>query len=311
MATRTQLGEFLRTCRARVSPDAAGLGVDSVRPGRRVRGLRREEVAHLAGVSVDYYSRLEQGRHSTPSDAVINALARALQLDGAAHAHLLDLARPVRRPVSPPRVQRVRPALHQLLESFVDHPAFIIGRRTDVLASNDLARALITDWERMPARYRNYTRWLLLDPTAREVYEDWSTVAAEAVGTLRLAAGREADDRLLTELVGELAISSPEFRAWWGNHRVDERTHGTKRMRHPVVGPVTIHYGALALPGDPDQTLFVYSTEPGSASRDNMRLLASWFAGRGEHRTPGASTTPTNQESSEGAPADDAHPAPS
>lgn len=277
------LGDFLRACRAAVSPDDVGL---PVAPGRRVAGLRREEVAHLAGVSVDYYTRLEQGRHTTPSDAVIESLATALRLDAAARAHLVDLARP--RPTGRrgvPEVQRVRPAVHALLDSFVDHPAFVLGRRTDVLAANRLAKALIADFEKLPVRERNKTRWMILDPRAREVYPDWEQVAAEVVGTLRLDAGRHPDDPRLGELVGELAVKSEEFRRWWADHRVVERTHGVKRMLSPV-GPITIHYEALSLPGDTEQTLFVYTTEPGSESEQNLRLLAAWTASPVERDAP-------------------------
>jgi transcriptional regulator with XRE-family HTH domain len=276
MSGRSDLGDFLRTSRAGVSPDAVGL--DGSGPGRRVRGLRREEVAQLAGVSVDYLTRLEQGRHTSPSEAVVDALARALQLDAAGRAHLADLARSGPRRAERPQVQRVRPAVHQMLDALVDQPAFVLGRRTDVLAANSLARALITDWQAMPARERNYLRWMFLDPAARALHLDWEAVAAEVVGTLRLDAGRHPDDPLLNQLVGELTIKSPEFRAWWTNHRVHQRTHGSKRLQHPTVGPITIHYEALALPGDSDQTLFIYTTEPGSTSHDNVRLLASWSA---------------------------------
>jgi hypothetical protein len=165
-----------------------------------------------------------------------------------------------------------------MLDSMVDHPAFVLGRRTDILAANPLARALITDFNRFPAPQRNYTRWMVLDPQAREVYEDWESVAADVVGTLRLDAGRHPDDPLLSTLVGELTIKSPQFRKWWDNHQVHQRTHGTKRMRHPDIGSITIHYESMVLPGDPDQTLFVYTTDPDSTSADNMRLLASWTA---------------------------------
>jgi transcriptional regulator with XRE-family HTH domain len=272
----TELGEFLRARRAAVSPDAVGL--DGSGPGRRVRGLRREEVAQLAGVSVDYLTRLEQGRHTSPSDAVVDALARALLLDDAGRAHLIDLVRSGHQPPERPHGQRVRPAVHQMLDALIDQPAFVLGRRTDVLASNALARALITDWNAKPAPERNYVRWMFLDPAAREVHLDWATVAADVVGTLRLDAGRHRDDPLLNQLVGELTINSPEFRNWWNDHRVHQRTHGSKRLHHPAVGPITIHYEALALPGDDDQTMFVYTTEPGSTSHDNLRLLASWSA---------------------------------
>ncbi|MEU4426071.1 helix-turn-helix transcriptional regulator [Actinoplanes sp. NPDC024001] len=270
MGRRSDLGEFLRKCRAD-TPPLTGDGT-----ARRVPGMRREEVAQLAGVSVDYYTRLEQGRHSSPSDAVLDALARVFGLDQAGRAHLADLARPPRRgPVRTPP-QRVRPAMRQMIESMTEHPAFIIGRRTDVLASNALGRALLTDWPKLPPAHRNYTRWIFLDPVAREVYLDWETVAAEVVGTLRLYAGRNPDDVRLHELVGELTIESPQFRTWWNDRQVHERTHGTKRMTHPAVGEITIRYEALALPGDEEQTLFLYTTDPGSRSHDNLRLLALW-----------------------------------
>jgi transcriptional regulator with XRE-family HTH domain len=282
-AARNELGEFLRASRSRVSPADAGLADTR---GRRVPGLRREEVAQLAGVSVDYYTRLEQGRHTSPSPSVIEAIARALHLDQGARAHLLDLSQRAGHHASEPaQVQRVRPAVHAMLDSLVDHPAFVLGRRTDVLAANPLARALITDFDAIPAPQRNYTRWILLDPQAREVYEDWQSVAADVVGTLRLDAGRHPDDPLLNRLVGELTIKSPEFRKWWDDHRVHQRTHGTKRMRHPDVGPITIHYESMTLPGDPDQTLFVYTTEAGSASADNLRLLGSWSAHDRDNRS--------------------------
>lgn len=272
-ASRTDLGDFLRSCRAGLTPETVGLD-DGGPVKRRVRGLRREEVAQLAGVSVDYYARLEQGRHSSPSQAVLEALARVFRLEPAARAHLADLARPVRRKTAPPPAQRVRPAMQQLIASMNEHPALILGRRTDVLAANTLARELFTDWTRKPPRDRNYARWMFLDPAAAELFLDWRTVAAEVVGTLRLYAGRYPDDVRLNELVGELAIKSAEFSAWWSGHQVHERTHGIKRLAHPAVGPVTIRYEALPLPGDADQVLFIYHTDPGSRSHDNLGLLA-------------------------------------
>jgi transcriptional regulator with XRE-family HTH domain len=278
-ASRTDLGDFLRKCRADLTPEAAGLD-DGGQVKRRVRGLRREEVAQLAGVSVDYYTRLEQGRHASPSEAVVDALARVFRLDAAARAHLSDLAHPVRRRAPQPRAQRVRPALQQMIASMTDHPALILGRRTDVLAANALARALFTDWSRLPPAERNYARWMFLDPAAADLFLDWRTVAAEVVGTLRLYAGRRPDDTRLNELVGELTIRSADFRTWWNGHQVHERTHGVKRMRHPAVGALTIRYEALALPGDEDQVLFVYHTDPGSSSHDNLRLLALLSDGR-------------------------------
>ncbi|GAA2576728.1 helix-turn-helix transcriptional regulator [Winogradskya consettensis] len=280
MAVNTDLGAFLRTCRANTAPESALVaGPDpAATTSRRVRGLRREEVAQLAGVSVDYYTRLEQGRHSTPSDAVVDALARVFQLEPAGRAHLADLARPARQRHRQTPPQRVRPALQQMIASMTEHPALILGRRTDVLAANPLARALLTDWTRLPAKHRNYTRWIFLDPDARAAFADWPAVAAEVVGTLRLYAGRFPDDPQLTELVGELAIKSPQFRTWWNDHTVHRRTHGTKHMTHPAVGPITLRYEAFSLPGDEDQTLFLYTTDPGSPSHDNLRLLGLWGA---------------------------------
>jgi transcriptional regulator with XRE-family HTH domain len=273
-----ELGEYLKALRARTRPEAVGL--PPAGPNRRVPGLRREELAQLAGVSVDYYTRLEQGRHQHPSHSVIEAVATALRLDDAERAHLINLARdgvPARpRPGS--RAQQVRPELLDLMDGLADHPAFIIGRRTDVLASNALARALIADWYAMPARERNYVRWLILAPEPRSLYPDWARVAAEAVGTLRLDAGRYPDDPATRQLIGELAMTSEDFRRWWAGHRVVERSHGTKRMRHPVVGELEIHYEAMNLPGDPDQTLFLYTTRAGSPSHDAVRLLSSWLA---------------------------------
>ncbi|MEU8080952.1 helix-turn-helix transcriptional regulator [Catellatospora citrea] len=296
MAGRSELGEFLRTCRARVSPETIGLLDQSGSVGgRRVPGLRREEVARLAGVSIDYYTRLEQGRHASPSEAVVEALSRVFSLDRAARAHLFDLARPARRePAHDHAQQRVRPAVHQMIASMAGNPAFLLGCRTDVLAANALARALLVDWRQLPVRERNYTRWMLLAPEARAVHDDWPSVAADAVGNLRLYAGRHPEDTRLAELVDELTAASPEFRTWWNGHRVQDRTYGTKQLTHPLAGPMTIHYEALVLPGDPDQTLFIYSTDPGSRSTANMRLLAM-YAGQ-EGNGPEAADAPQHQK---------------
>ncbi len=279
MAATGELGKYLKACRARTRPEDVGLRSGA---NRRVPGLRREELAQLAGVSVDYYTRLEQGRHQHPSDSVLDALATALGLDNAERAHLVDLAREgvPARPQTGSRVQRVRPEMLDLIDSLTDQPAFIIGRRTDVLASNPLARALIADWYAMPARERNYVRWMILAPEPRSLYPDWATVAAEAVGTLRLDAGRHPDDPATRQRVGELAMRSEEFRRWWADRHVVERSHGTKRMHHPVVGDLEIHYEAMNLAGDPDQTLFVYTTRASSPAHDAMRLLCSWLASR-------------------------------
>jgi len=277
MASNNQeLADFLRRARGKVDPARAGLPFDG--RIRRVPGLRREEVALLAGVSTDYYTRLEQGRRITPSDSVLDAVARALGLDETGRAHLGHLvsssAAPARRRT--PSVQRVRPGLHQFLDSLDGHPALVLGRRTDVLASNRLARALFTDFEAMRPRERNYARWMFLDDGARSLFLDWEEQARSAVHNLRLEVGSETDDPGVHALVAELTELSPEFRAWWEEHDVYQRTFGTKRLHHPVVGDLSVHYETLALPGDPDQTLFVYTTEAGTSSREALDLLASW-----------------------------------
>ncbi|WP_369166882.1 helix-turn-helix transcriptional regulator [Streptomyces sp. R28] len=280
MEQNAELGDFLRTRRARLSPDDAG-----VAPGggvRRVPGLRREEVARLAGVSTDYYTRLEQGRHPNVSEAVLDAVARALRLDDDERSHLFDLARPHAtgpRRRRAERVQRVRPEVHQMLDILNGvSPAFVANHRQDVLAANQLARALITDWDALPYRERNFARFILLDPTARELYRNWDEVAEIVVADLRLEAGRHPDDALLNELIGEAVVKVPEFSAWWDSHRVAQCVHGTQHFHHPVVGEFTLHHETLAFPADPGQTVCVYTAEPGSASAQALALLASWSA---------------------------------
>jgi transcriptional regulator with XRE-family HTH domain len=269
MAHNADLKEFLRSRRARLRPEGETAGI------RRVPGLRREELAALAGVSVDYYVRLEQGRNLNPSQAVLDAIARALQLDDTERAHFLALARPreTRRP--PRRPQRVAPATFQLLETLDDAaaPAFIVGRRMDVLAVNHTARALICDFNALPSRERNYARFIFLDENARDLHPDWAVIAAETVATLRVDAGRHPDDPELSALVGELSVKSDEFRRWWADHQVLARTSGRKRFRHPIVGGLTITYQALAMPGDAEQTMFVYTAPLGSADQHALRLL--------------------------------------
>jgi transcriptional regulator with XRE-family HTH domain len=276
--TNRELADFLRRARAQVDPSRAGLPPDG--RVRRVPGLRREEVALLAGVSTDYYARLEQGRRITPSPAVVEALGRALGLDGAGRAHLRDLfgigAAPTTGGRRPPAIQRVRPGLYQLIDALDGEPVLILGRRTDILAANRMARALFADFDGRPRRERNYARWMFLDEDARALFADWEDQARTAVESLRLEVGRDPRDRATTELVAELREHSAEFDRWWEQHRVHQRTHGSKRLRHPLVGELTVEYETLTLPGDPDTTLFVYTTEAGSPSRRALDLLASW-----------------------------------
>ncbi|WP_328900493.1 helix-turn-helix transcriptional regulator [Streptomyces sp. NBC_00441] len=278
-----ELGDFLRSRRARISPEDVGL---TSYGRRRVPGLRREEVAQLAGVSVDYYIRLEQGRGPSVSDAVLDAVARVLRLDETEHAYLRTVARPDARRTparrtparTEPTARRVRPGLRLLLDLFDRAPAFVLGRRMDVLAWNALGDAL-SGFSRMPAAERNMPRQAFLDPGARELYPDWPAVAAETVAHLRLDAGLHQDDKELAALVGELSLKSEDFRRLWADHQVKAKTYGVKRMAHPVVGALTLPYETLAVPGEPDLSLVVYTPEPGSETAERIALLASWAAG--------------------------------
>jgi transcriptional regulator with XRE-family HTH domain len=272
MARDTRLGEFLQARRAQLSPETAGV---TTYGRRRVPGLRREELARLAGVSVDYYVRLEQGRAAHPSAEVLDAIARALQLEEVERRHLHDLAGPRRRG---PVAERVAPGLRQLLSQLDGVPAIVIGRRMDILAWNPLAAALLGDPERLPPEHRNIARIMLLDPAARDFYVDWERHARETVGYLRQCAGRYPDDARVSALVGELSVKSEAFARWWADHHVREKASGTKRMRHPVVGELTLAYETLVPPGAPDQALVTYTAEPGSESETALRLLSSWAA---------------------------------
>ncbi|WP_310723786.1 helix-turn-helix transcriptional regulator [Streptomyces sp. N2A] len=271
-----ELGDFLRSRRARIQPEEVGL------PGhgrRRVPGLRREEVAQLAGVSVDYYIRLEQGRGPSVSDAVLDAVGRVLRLDDTEQEYLRTVARPAprRRAAAVSAPQKIRPGLRLLLDSIDKVPAFILGRRMDVLAWNALGDAVV-GFSQMPPEERNMPRQVFLHPQAREVYPDWPAVAAETVAYLRLDAGSHPHDRQLATLVGELSLGSEDFRRLWADHMVKEKTAGAKRMRHPVVGELTMPYETLTVSGEPDQMLVVYTPEPGSQTEERLRLLASWAA---------------------------------
>lgn len=272
----TELADFLRRARGQCDASRSGLPADG--RVRRVPGLRREEVAFLAGMSTDYYARLEQGRRIVPSLSVVDAIGRALGLDEAGRAHLADLIGLGTRTSSPRTrpVQRVRPGLYQMLDALGEAPVLVLGRRADVLAQNRMGKALFTDFERFPARQRNYARWMFLDEGARSLFVDWEEQARVAAESLRLEAGNDPADRATAELVTELRESSAEFGRWWDEHRVNQRTYGSKRLRHPLVGDLTVEYETLTLPGDPDTTLYVYSTEARSPSRRAMGLLASW-----------------------------------
>jgi transcriptional regulator with XRE-family HTH domain len=280
-----ELREFLRSRRARITPEEVGL---SPQPGtRRVPGLRREEVAQLAGVSVDYYVRLERGRGVNVSESVLDALARALRLTDTERSHLFAVARPTRARHRPMAPQRVRPGLYRMLETLTEIPAMVIGLRMDVLATNRLARALLVDFDALPHRERNMARFLFLDEAARELYVDWEATARGTVASLHLYAGRNPHDPHLAALIGELSLRDRDFRRWWADHDVLLRTHGAKRYHHPVVGDLVLDYEALTPTGDPDQTLGLHTAEPGSPSEQALRLLASWTSESAAPRPPG------------------------
>jgi transcriptional regulator with XRE-family HTH domain len=269
-----ELRTFLRTRRARLAPAEAGL---PAQPGiRRVPGLRREEVAKLAGVSIDYYIRLERGRNLNVSESVLTALARALRLNETERTHLLALAHPRRSPSRHGRMptQRVRPGLLRTLNALTDVPALVLGRRCDVLATNALARALYTDFDALPRRERNLVRFLFLDDAARRLYVDWPEAARSGVAGLRLYAGRNPDDAQLAELVDELSARDSDFRRWWAEHDVHRHSYGAHRLRHPLVGELTLNYEALAHTADPEQILGLHNAEPGSPAEQALRLLA-------------------------------------
>ncbi|TQJ11175.1 helix-turn-helix protein [Kribbella jejuensis] len=271
MDRRAELSEFLKSRRARVQPEELGIKVYSGR--RRVPGLRREELAQAAGVSADYYVRLEQGRTDNVSQEILDAVADVLKLSEDERKHLAVLAKPVRRKRRR-TTQRIRPGVQRLLDSMTDVPAFVLGYRMDVLAWNDLAAAL----NGFGQQHRNVPRMVFLDPAMRDFYPDWEAVAEESVDYLRMYAGRHPDDPELAELVGELSIHSPEFREYWARHDVKDKTFGAKVLHHPVVGEIAVDYETLQLPGDPDQLLVTYTVEPGSPSEQALRLLASWTA---------------------------------
>ncbi len=265
--TRSGLTSFLKARRARIAPENVGLTASG---RRRVAGLRREELAELAGVSVDYYVRLEQGRSPHVSDAVLDAVARALELSSGETRHLKMLARPSTSDDEPDHV--VRGQLVRLLEA-TDTPAFLLGRRTDVLAWNPLGDAIF-GFSRQARGDRNSARYVFTNREAARFYPDWSTVAAETVAWLHLDAGRHPRDPELASLVGELSITSPEFRRLWARHDVYDRGSGKKRVRHPEAGLLELEYEVLTMPSDPDMVMSVLLAVPGSPTADNLRLLA-------------------------------------
>jgi transcriptional regulator with XRE-family HTH domain len=278
MDTKSEIRDFLTSRRGRIKPDEVGL--TSYGP-RRVPGLRREEVATLAGVSVDYYNRMERGNLGGASDSVLDAVARALRLDEAERAHLYDLARasqPSSRPRRRTTKRNVRPSVQWMLDSMTGSAAIAENGRLDALATNRLGRAFHSHLFDGFGRPVNFARFVFLDPRAEEFFADWERAARDCAALLRLEAGRTPYDRELSDLVGELSTRSEEFRGHWAAHNVRLHNQGIKQFNHPVVGDLELTYNRIELPGDPGLAVIAYTPEPGSKSADAFSLLATWAA---------------------------------
>jgi transcriptional regulator with XRE-family HTH domain len=288
---REDIRQFLTSRRAKVTPQQVGLPAGR---NRRVPGLRRNEVATLAGVSVEYYSRLERGNLAGVSDEVLEALSRALELDEAERAHLYDLAkasstRSNTRQRTPSRP--VRPSIQATLDAITAAPAVVNNGRRDLVAANALGRALFSEMYVQPTSEPvNHARFTFLDPRAMTFYRDWSRVADETVAGLRTEAGRDPYDRALSDLVGELSTRSEEFRIRWAAHNVRQHYTGTKLVRHPIVGDLDLTFDAFNISADTNLTLVVYTAQPGSTHEDALSLLASWVATHGREDHPSESS---------------------
>jgi transcriptional regulator with XRE-family HTH domain len=282
MDNRTEIRDFLTSRRAKIRPEQAGLPVYG--GNRRVAGLRREEVALLAGVSVDYYTRLERGNLNGASGSVLDALARALLLDEAERAHLFDLARAANTTVTAARTRRrpvrqqVRPGVQRVLDAMSTAPAYVRNGRLDILAGNQLGRAVFSPIFATTVRPANIARFIFLDPASPEFYVEWDRLAGDTVALLRAEAGRDPYDRSLSDLIGELSTRSGTFRTLWAAHNVRLHRSGVKRLHHPVVGDLTLTYESMELTADQGLRLNAYTAEPGTPSQDSLNLLASWTA---------------------------------
>lgn len=271
-----ELGDFLRARRAGLAPQEIGLPAE-LDASRRVAGLRRGEVARLAGVSVEYYTRLEQGRVGQPSEQVLLALSDALQLDDVERRHLFTLAGTATGTRERgERSVRLRPAMRQVLESMDLCPAYVRDGNLEIVAGNALWALLFPGLAALPRRERNMVRWTLLDPSARLFWRDWEHVARDHVHVLRLAAADQPRNQRIANLIGELMVRSPEFPAWWSEHRVHERSAGRKRIHHHLVGDLELQFEIFTPVADPGLSMLVYSAPTGSPSEERLRLLASW-----------------------------------
>ncbi|MET0887135.1 MAG: helix-turn-helix transcriptional regulator, partial [Mycetocola sp.] len=269
-----ELGRFLSARRARLQPDDVGLPEGG---RRRVPGLRREEVALLAGVSPAYYTRLEQGEGGRVSDEVAVALARALRLTHAETEHLVRLVDPRGQLLrDADAASTIRPALQGLLDTFVDVPAVIVGRRSDILAWNELGSAVFEDLASLPRAERNWARLVFLHAPYRDLFVDWLQKASDVVGQLRMDAGYHPGDARLASLVGELAMTSPTFAQLWAQHDITERCNGVQRIEHPDVGRLELNAESFRVAGE-DVSLVTYHAEPGTESHDRLRFLGSWM----------------------------------
>jgi transcriptional regulator with XRE-family HTH domain len=279
MDNRAQIREFLASRRARITPEQAGL--PAYGGNRRVAGLRREEVAMLAGISIDYYVRMERGSLGGASDGVLEGVARALQLDDAERDHLFDLARGAEP--QPARLRRSREpgvtaSVQQVLDAIGNAPAWVRNARHDMLATNLLARALYAPLLADPGRPPNNARFVYLDPASRDFFADWDRAADDIAAMLRLEAGRNPYDKKLVELIGELSTRSEDFRIRWAAHNVRFHRTGHKKLHHPVVGRLDLNFEAMELPSQPGLTMLVYTAPQGSPAADSLNLLASWAA---------------------------------
>jgi transcriptional regulator with XRE-family HTH domain len=276
VASGNEIREFLTTRRARLSPEQAGLSLYGGR--RRVSGLRREEVALLAGISVEYYTQIERGSVRGVSEDVLDAVARALQLDEIEKTHLLDLVRAAKqRPAKArPTPEQIRPGVQRLLDTITHAAAFVRNERLDILSANRLGYALYSEVFANPDRPPNLARFVFLDPQSRRFYRDWDGIADATVGNLRAQAGRDPYDPDLTDLVGELSMQSEDFRVRWAAHDVRQYRSGTQPFHHPLVGDLTLNYEALQLTADIGHILIVYTAESDSPSQQALNRLANW-----------------------------------